>query len=319
MANTLYTATQVAQVAAVFAEQDAYLSALVNRNFENDLLGGGGKNKTVNVRIPSALIARARDIDEVTASIVMDDLVESTFSITLGTHAYSAVPLSEGDLSLRLVDFGRQVLKPQVDAVVDFCENEVTKTLTGLAELNSLAAGAPAAYDAANPKATMVALRKLLRKNGVPQTGLNAIVGTDVYADLLAANSIVDASQSGSTQALREGQIGRIYGFNVVESTRVGAKEIIVFHRDAVTLAVRAPVVPAGASFGASVSQGGFNLRYMRDYNADKTVDRSIVGTFVGAALVPMRTITRNYGASTATIATTPAAYRVDVGTAPVA
>lgn len=314
MANTLYTPEQVAKVAVAMATEDAYLSALVNRNFESDLLGGGGKGRTVNIKIPAALIARERSIDEVTASIVLDTITESTIPLTLGTHAYSAVPLSEGDLTLDLTSFAAQVLGPQVAAVVDFCENEVASLLTGLTEWND-AATAPV-YDAADPVKTLTAIRKRLRDNGVPQSGLNLVVGTAVYADLLEANAIQDASQSGSTAALREGQVGRVRGFNVVESTRVDDGDIIAFHRDAITLAVRAPIVPQGASFGQALSSGGFSLRYLRDYDVTKTVDRSMVSTFVGAASVPMKRIVRDYAGGTVSIVDAPAAIRYNTQTA---
>jgi len=310
-----FTAAQAAQVAVALASEDAFLSALVNRNFENDLLGGGGKGRTVNVKIPAALIARERGIDEIDAAIVMDTITESTVPVTLGTHAYSAVPLSEGDITLNITDFSKQVLGPQVAAVVDFCEEEVASMIRAIAEWNDPTAPD---YDPANPVKTLTALRKRLRENGVPQTGLNLVVGTRVYADLLEANAITDASASGSTAALRDGNVGRVRGFNVVESTRVDEDDIVAFHRDAITLAVRAPLTPAGASFGQTVSEKGFSLRYLRDYDVTKTVDRSMVSTFVGAAALPMKRITRDYTAGTASVVDAPAMLRVNVGTAEV-
>ncbi|UDL14613.1 major capsid protein [Arthrobacter phage KeAlii] len=314
MANSphTFTATQAAQVAVALASEDAFLSALVNRNFENDLLGGGGKGRTVNVKIPAALIARERGIDEIDAAIVMDTITESTVPVTLGTHAYSAVPLSEGDMTLNIADFSAQVLAPQAAAVVDFCEEEVASLIRGITEWNDPTAPD---YDPANPVKTLTAIRKRLRDNGVPQTGLNLVVGTRIYADLLEANAITDASASGSTEALREGNVGRVRGFNVVESTRVDEDDIVAFHRDAITLAVRAPVKPAGAAFGAVVNEKGFSLRYLRDYDVTKTVDRSMLSTFVGAATLPMKRIVRDYTAGTATVVDAPAMLRVNVGT----
>ena len=126
----------------------------------------------------------------------------------------------------------------------------------------------------------------------------------------------MDASASGSTAALRDGNVGRVRGFNVVESTRVDEDDIVAFHKDAITLAVRAPVVPAGAAFGQMVADKGFSLRYLRDYDVTKTVDRSLVSTFVGAATLPMKRIVRDYTAGTASVVDAPAMVRVNVGTA---
>ncbi|AYN59094.1 major head protein [Arthrobacter phage Yang] len=312
MANTFYTAEQVAKVAVAMATQDSYLGALVNRNFENDLLGGGGKGRTVNVRIPSALIARTRGIDDISTNIVLDQLTESTVSVTLGEHLYNAVALSEGDLSLNLENFSKQVLAPQVDAVVDSVEEEVA------AALRAITLDTTIAWDAANPVATFTKIRQELRKRGVPQTGLNVVVGTNVYAALLDAKAITDASESGSTAALRDGNVGQIRGFQIVESTRVDDDEIVAFHRDAFTLAVRAPIVPAGAAFGQSVSQGGYSLRYLRDYDVMKTVDRSMVSTFAGVAAMPLYKVERDYTAGTASVVEVPggAAFRMSIGDA---
>lgn len=303
-ANNFYQAPQVAQTAIALANEDAYLSATINRNFENDLLGGGGKGRTVNVRIPSALIAHERGIDDVTTQIVMDSLSESTFQITLGTHAYSAVGLSEGDMSLNLANFSAQVLAPQVEAVVDDVEHAVSQAI--LATPGAQTGEELPAYDASNPVAYFIALRKLLRNRGVSTAGLNVAVGTQVYADLLSAKQIIDASESGSTAALREGQVGRVQGFQVVESTRFDEHDIAAYSRDAYTLAVRAPIVPAGASFGASESSNGFSLRYVRDYDPTVMKDRSVVSTFAGVAQVPLYKVVRDYSATTASVVTVP-------------
>ncbi|QXO14541.1 major capsid protein [Arthrobacter phage Kaylissa] len=310
MANTFYTAEQVAKVAVAMATQDSYLGALVNRNFENDLLGGGGKGRTVNVRVPSALIARSRGIDDVTTSIVLDSLTETTVPITLGEHIYNAVGLSEGDLTLNLEDFSKQVLSVQVDAVVDAVEQEVADALAGIALDTAVK------WDEANPVKTFTAIRQILRKRGVPQTGLNVVVGTNVYGALLDAKAITDASESGSTAALRDGNVGQIRGFQIVESTRVDDDEIIAFHRDAFTLAVRAPIVPQGASFGQSVSAGGYSLRYLRDYDVTKTMDRSLVSTFAGVAAMPLYKVERDNVAKTASVVEVPggAAFRMSIG-----
>lgn len=309
MPNTFYTPEQVAATAVALAQEEAYLSALVNRDFEAELLGGGGKGRVVNVRVPAALIARSRGIDDVTSNIVLDSLTESTVPVTLGEHLYNAVGLSEGDLSLKLEDFSRQVLAPQVDAVVDRIENEVAKAI------NSVALDTSIAWDEANPVATFTALRAALRKRGLPQTGLNVVVGVDVYAALLEAKAITDASESGSTEALREGGIGRIRGFNIVESTRVADGDITAFHRDAFTMAVRAPVVPQGASFGQTVSDGGFSLRYLRDYDVMKTQDRSLVSTFAGVAAMPLKRVVRDYEANTVSVEDVPGGGAIRIST----
>lgn len=312
MPNEFYTAEQAAQVAVALAGKDAYLSALINRNFLDAVFQGGGKGRTVNVKVPSALIARSRGIDDVTTALVLDELSERTFGITLGEHVYSAVGLSEGDLNLDIEDFSKQVLAPQMDAVVDFIEEEVA---TALGKIEGVQAGEAAlAFDPTKPVKVFTGIRKVMRDRGLPASNLNVVVGTEVYASLLDADAISAADASGSTDALREGNVGRLRGFTIVESNRVEEDEIIAFHRDAVVLATRAPGVPSGASFGAIQSSGGYSLRYLRDYDAMHTQDRSIISTFAGVETAPVYRIERDYEAQTAKVVEVPGGGAIRLG-----
>jgi hypothetical protein len=315
MANTFYNAPQVAKTVVALAHEDSYLGATISRNFEDDLLGGGGKNLTVNVRVPSALIARERGIDDVTNAIVLDSLTEQTIQVTLGTHVYSAVGLSEGDLSLHLESFAAQVLAPQVASVVDDIEHEVATAL--LAADGFQTGEVVQAYSATDPVAYFIALRRILRNRGVPVAGLNVVVGTQVFADLLASSKLQDAAASGSTAALREGQVGQIQGFQVVESTRVDENDIVAYHSDAFTLATRAPLVPAGVAFGATEASNGYNVRYIRDYDANVMRDRSVVSTFAGVQPMPLYKVTRDYSGKTASVVEVPGGASIHVNVAP--
>jgi hypothetical protein len=292
MANDFYTPDQAAVVAAKLANEDAVLSALVSRNFQNDLLGGGKGGAPVAIKMPTTLIARERGIDDVTSTIVLDEIAESTRTVNLDrVHDYSAVGLSEADLTLNLTDFAGQVLQPQAAAIVDSLEHKLSTRLLGIEISDAIGV----AFDPTNPVPYFTAIRKHLRKNGVPTAGLQMLVGVDVYAQLLDADVLTDVSQSGSTAALRDASVGKVRDFTIVESTRIPETELLAFHRDAVTLVTRAPVVPQGVAFGQTVNQAGFSLRYMRDYDANHTQDRSIVSTFSGIGILPTFRIVRDY------------------------
>ncbi|MDR6868712.1 hypothetical protein J2Y69_003336 [Microbacterium resistens] len=294
-----YDAAQVATVAAKLVQEDSYLSALVSRNYQDEFLAPGTAGRPIKVKYPTVLLPRERNINDVTTSIELDAIVEAGTTLNLDKKmVYSAVPLSEEDLNLNLTDFSGQVLRPQAKGIAEDIEDRVAAKLLSVPK----ATGLPA-YDAANPITYFLAIRKKLRDNGVPLEGLNMAVGTQVYMDLLNAKAIQDASQSGSTTALREGNVGKVAGFTLIEHTRLDDNEVIALHRDAVTLVTRAPAVPAGAAFGQAINEGGYSLRYMRDYDADKTVDRSIVATFVGVGFLPTfkRTVNKTTRAVTFT------------------
>lgn len=313
MANDFYTPEQAAGVALRMVEADQYLSALVARNIV-DPLKGGGSGRVVEIPLPNGLIARDRNVDDKTTALIFDELKETRITVTAGASAYSGVTLSDGDLSLNLADFSRQVLRPQVDAVVEKVEAAVATAIRNIPINTSVK------WDAAHPEKTFTAIRKALRLRGVPQNGIQCVVGVNVYAALLDANLLVDASSSGSTEALREGQIGRLRGFTIAESTRVGDDEIIAFHRDAFSLTVKAPVAPAGAAFSAAVTGNGYALRYLRGFDITVANERSLVDTMYAVVTLPMYKIAPVQGTNRTEAVLVPAGqdatFRMSIGDA---
>jgi hypothetical protein len=63
-------------------------------------------------------------------------------------------------------------------------------------------------------KTDFTSARKILNKNKAPTMPRNAVWDPDAEAKFLELDAFSDADKSGSTQALRDGAIGRLYGFN---------------------------------------------------------------------------------------------------------
>lgn len=322
MANTFETLKDYAPLARVGAKMvgnDLKIASTFNRDLESEF--GGKRGMTVNVKIPSALVARARNKADARTQIVIDEIVQSHYPVTIDGMAYNAVELDEYELAYSVEDFAAEVLQPQTEAIADFVENEAITALQGLPDANAAdpdgtgpgTAGplANIAYDPAKPEDYFTAARKYLVDNGLPAGGLWAAVGTQIYADLLNADAIKDASASGSSDALRDAQTGRVRGFTVVEAPMLDDTEVVFYGRGSFTLVVRAPRVPAGAPFGASVSAGGFAARLVRDYDSGTMVDRSVVASFVSVVNMPVWKVERDYATQTATVVEKPSALRV--------
>lgn len=279
MANTFYTPEAVARLAIALVTDDMVLASTVNRDFEADF--GGGKGDTVNVRVPAVLTGRTRGL-AATDAITVDSITESSVPVALTEHAYSAVRLSDADLTLNLEDFGRQVLAPQTLAIAEYIEDTVVEQMQSVAQHTTIAFGSDVA-------ATFADARKALRDMGVPSGNLYAAVGTGIAADILKSDLFRKVDWAGTDGALREAVIGKIHGFTVIESNRLAEDEAVFYHTAAFTLAVRAPRVPEGVTYGASVSANGFAARQIRDYDPTTLADRSVVSTFIGAAVMPLK------------------------------
>ncbi len=293
MANDFLNADHIAALAVELVKKDLVLGNLVHRDYSAEF--GGGTGETIRVRVPGALPARTRPGSDKTTVLVDDEIAEQSIPVTLNTLAYSSVLMSESDMSLNIEDFGRQVLLPQTTALVAYCERAILAAMQATPDTVGIT------LDATAPAKLFTKLRSTLRTNGVPASmPIRAVVGTDVAAALLDGPAGTwDADASPTAEA--GSPMGRVRGIWVYESNRLAADEVIGFVPNAFTLAVRAPVVPQGATTGRSFSANGFALRWVADYVSTQAADRSLLATFVGAKAMPLPIVDETTGDVTLT------------------
>lgn len=286
MPHSFVIPQQVLSTAIALVRDDLIMAATVNRDYEDAF--GGGRGTVVNVRTPNTLKARRRKLTADGTPITTDTVSESTVPVTMTEHVYSAVDVSDVQMRMDIRDFTAQVTVPQVRGIVEDLENLVVETMQALPETLTLP------YSAATPELTFTKARKMLRDLGLPAEGLWAAVGTGVYAELVDAKAVSDASQSGSTEALRNANVGKVRSFMTVENNRLDDDEIIFYGRDAFTLAIRAPYPPDGAAFSASESSGGFALTWVKDYDSNVLKDRSVFQTYAGCQAMQVKRLAKD-------------------------
>jgi hypothetical protein len=272
--NDFYNAETLAATALALVGSDLNLSGTVSRSYEANFVGGVGYS--VNAKRPQSLKGRSRSIGVQTA-ITTDTLTEAVSTVTLTSEIYSAVDLTDADLTLNLEDFGAQVLKPQTDAIVYDAEALVSTGLAAVTPTIDL----PATVTFDSLKSAASAARKTFRENNIPADGnWYAVMGTESFAAYLDGQNWTSV---GSNDAITSGQgLPSLYGFRVIENNVIDPDRVVFYHRDAFHLALRAPVVPQGVTFGASVSGNGFAIRAIRDYDATTLQDRSVLSVFSG-------------------------------------
>jgi hypothetical protein len=279
VANEFITPSIIARTALSILTRQIVLPSLVWRDFDTEFNGRIGE--TVTVRVPAYIEAEEIDIDDPrNADITTSDVEESSFPVELTKYPYSAVPVIDEDFDLRIEDFAEQVLLPQTRAVAEKIEGYLAATMTSATYETSLE------LDTTNPFNTIVDARKALNDANVPLGDRYLAVGSEVEAHVLKSELFHRADQSGGTSALREAVIGRVAGFTVVSSNALESDEAYAFHKSAYVLATRAPGIPAGVTAGSSASNGGLAMRWIRDYEANRLRDRSVVGAYAGTRTV---------------------------------
>lgn len=262
--------------------RELLLARLVKRMGIDDFRGA--QNDTVNVRIPAILTAREYAWRNNRASaITADDLEELSIPITLDHHIYSAVNITDEEMTLDIKSFGEQVLTPQMRAVAEKLESMIATAMDGgtyHTTINFAGSG-----DFWND--VIVPARKALNLQNVPAEGRVLVLGADLEAEALTNELFKRVDESGSSETLRNATLGRLGGFTVIGNVNsIESTSGYAFHPTAYAFANVAPTVPNGVTFGATRSWESLAMRYIQDYDPTHLMDRSVVSAFAGAASI---------------------------------
>lgn len=298
MAGTYLKATKIANTAVGLLERELVVARTVWTDAINPGEFTGALNDTVTMRVPARRAARKRTLRAGTP-ITNDSSVEFGVPVKLDTDVYNGAPITDEELTLDITDFGAQILNPQIRAVAEGVDMEITGEIENATyapgmTINSSASdfvvsGQKDWYRIANRA------RRLLNGKYVPRSQRYLLVGAEAEEEILNDERFIRADSVGdanANSALRESVIGRIAGFEVVTGADIDENAAFAYHRTAFVLATRAPLVPRGASFaqnrdgGAAGFAGGLSMRWLMDYDYTNTTDRSLVNTWVGTATV---------------------------------
>ncbi|KQM38396.1 hypothetical protein [Microbacterium sp. Leaf203] len=286
MANIFVKGQKLAATALALLRRQVKAPGLFTYKFGiSDFKGAEGD--VVNIKRPAVLVAREKPWRGDDA-IVVDRLANSKIQVKLNRHIYSAVALSPEEETLDEVDYVRDVQAPQVQAILDFFENIVV----GALRVASFVFGVtfnPASGSAVESDARKVAVRarKLAQKAHWPLTGRYWLVGANVSEAIATHDKLLEVDAAGLPEALREGVVGRLGGWTIVELDALGDDESYFVHETAIAIATVAPAVPNGVAKGGGVAAGnGLAVTQLWDYDSDHLKDRSIVHAFAGATAV---------------------------------
>ena len=287
MSVTTIKAEKVVALALGLLTREMSLGALVWRDGLGDF--SGYKGDTVTIKVPAYAVANERALRSGDAR-TKSSLAENKIAIKLTDDLYLDVPISDEELSLDIADFGAQVVRPVTDAIARKVEDKLAILLgspkDGMGQALVYHTTLAHAVGTDKPYDTVVDARTALNNAQVPFGNRFIVTGSDLEADILKSDQFVRADASGQTETLREAKIGRIAGFDVYTSQALAPDEAYACHKSAVALANRAPVVPAGAPWGASGNYNGVSIRTVRVFDPNEVEDRFVADSWMGAGMV---------------------------------
>lgn len=278
MANSFIKATKVVSTALGVLMRETVLPNLVWRDAAGDF--AGVYNDTITVRIPAYVTARTRALRGGTP-ITVDELAETSVDVKLDTDVYKGIKVTDENLTLDIADFGAQVLQPILRAIVMGIEDELADTISGATYALTQN------FSKTKPLDSVLSARRQLNDCNVPATGRVLAVGSEIEYYILKALADRESGAAEEQSALADATITRNFGgFKVVQCNGLAPDEGYAFHRTAFVLSSRAPVVPDGASWGASQAAGGFAIRVIKDYDPLNLADRCIGSCWMGSQAV---------------------------------
>lgn len=193
-------------------------------------------------------------------------------TVTLNQHRIATVSLTDAQMMnsspAQFDNFAFQIAKGLSKLVLQDIWSCIT-TANGFACVTTLASASWA-------KATAQKMRYTLNANDVDPMGRSLVLNAVSSDALIGDSNISQVYQYGGTEAIRDGKITRLLGFDVHESNIIPTNSIslnaFACHADAVCVAMRslASVVPDGAYeaiLPASDPDSGINFTWRRVYD----------------------------------------------------
>jgi hypothetical protein len=263
----------------------------------------GAKNGTLNVEVEGLLpfrewVLRSGEKHEVGQSpyagdrsvgtpttrqkIQYDRYTERTLPLTLTGAAYSAVEVTDEQMTFDLGTWTDKIASKQIRAVARGMQYGAIKEVVNapyevvLGDLAGVEGGALKGLTEG---------RRVLNAFNAPAEGRVALVGTDFETALGADSNVKFANEGGDAAAetaLRDATLGRLKGFTVIVSNDIPSGDAYLFYQSAFVMATAAPKVPLSVKHGSVSSYDGIAMRWITDYANDDQVDRSTFMTYTG-------------------------------------
>jgi hypothetical protein len=225
MANTISAILPILQdsAAVVGREQVGFIPAC----FKNISAARAGLNQTVNYPIvpqgatasvtPAATSPGGTDMVVAAGAISMSNLKKYSWNWT----GEQMVALKNGDIG-PFSDIFAQTLQQGMRTLCNEIETALwVSAYTNASRSYGVTAGT-APFATANDLTELANLKRILDDNGAPPGDRAFVAGSDAIVNLLGKQTILTkVNEAGGEQGLRQGSIGRVFGFDVFNSTPI--------------------------------------------------------------------------------------------------
>ena len=203
MANEFITVKEIARQVLPRLIENLVFPNLIHKDFSEEFVTG--KGATIQVKKPVILTAKEFDESEGTSA---QDVKEESVDVTLDKLATVDVEFGAIQRATNVDDLNRLFLEPAAVALAEKINSD------GLFLYKDIPYSVGTAGTTPSKLTDLANVRKILNTNKVPVAGRVAVWDPEADANFTTIDAIVNAEKSGSTTALREGSIGRVFGLD---------------------------------------------------------------------------------------------------------
>lgn len=244
------------------------MAGLVHRDFENEVAQAGD---TVRTRKPQKLtvqdFSQQSGTNASLTGLTVQNLNAREITVVLDKHKYTSFIVEDRDEATSIKDLREEFIVPAIDPISQQVDDDLMDEYQNGTDVAGnpvvLVAAATIGAGSALDENDIISARKQLNDQQCPQQGRNIVLGTQHEADVLGRPLFHQANTSGTTEALRNANLGRAFGFDTYMSQNVplgnntdnaDQAQSYAFHRNAIALVTRPlPGIPAGHGAVSSV------------------------------------------------------------------
>ncbi|MEA4896134.1 MAG: P22 phage major capsid protein family protein [Oscillospiraceae bacterium] len=202
MPNEFLTTKNIARQTLPRLIENLVFPNLVYRDFSNTFQKQGD---TIRVRKPVVLTAEEFDKSTGTSA---QDVKEESVDVTLNHLATVDVEFGALEMATNVDDLNRLFLEPAAVALAQKINSDGLSLYKDVPYFGGVPGTTPDGLD------DFAAITKLLNDNKVPMSQRRAIWDSAAHSKFIQIEGLVHLNESGTPTALREAEIGRIYGLD---------------------------------------------------------------------------------------------------------
>jgi len=138
---------------------------------------------------------------------------ESSVTVNMDKQIIVPIQITAVDLTLKINDFYGRIVEPAVQAIADEVDVRLAKLYVDIPYFENT--------ETTTAIADLLNARKIMRDNKAPLRNLYAVMSPLTTAALLGIDTFHEADKSGTTRALRDASLGKVFGYEFYENQNI--------------------------------------------------------------------------------------------------